>query len=103
MHELIEVPAVEQVLGRAKRFEGNHLVTDVGPFAQAILKFKSISVCEVLGYELAARIGVRIARMQGFWTQTVVNAAEITAEPGRVGILVDYHEDWIHLGDADAA
>src|SRR5947208_1833094 len=61
MHGLIELDNVETLLREAEPFSGgNGLVTGVGDFARSILKFSSISVCEMLGYRLAAALGVRV-------------------------------------------
>ncbi|MFQ5801423.1 MAG: hypothetical protein ACE5JQ_00830 [Candidatus Methylomirabilales bacterium] len=103
MHRLVELDHVEGLLRDAERFSGgNCLVMDVGGFAKSMLKFSSISVCEVFGYQIAAAVGIRVARTQGIWTQQAVNAVGpgspgILAEPGRIGILVEYHDAWANL------
>ncbi|MGH9461123.1 MAG: hypothetical protein ACRD1X_07885 [Vicinamibacteria bacterium] len=98
MHSLLELHDVEQLLGEAERFSGgNGLVTGVGGFARSILKFSSISVCEVFGYLLASALGVRVPRMQAVWTREAVSTNGVDADPGRIGILVEHHEDWIAL------
>jgi hypothetical protein len=100
MHRLIELDNVENLLRNAQSFPGggNGLVVNVGGFAQSILKFSSLSVGEVFGYQMATALGVRVARMQGFWTREPVNAAGTTAEPGRIGLLVEHLVDWVDLG-----
>ena len=99
MRQIIELDYVERLLREAERFSGgNGLVRNVGGFATSILKFSPNSVCEVFGYQIAAAVGVRVPRMQGLWTQKAVNALGIFAEPGRIGILVEYHDDWTALG-----
>ena len=56
----------------------------------AILKFKSGSVCEVIGYQLAAALGVQVPRMQGVWTPTNgVLATGLQYNAFRIGILVE--------------
>jgi len=32
--------------------------------------------------------------MQGFWTPKALRSKQYNADPGRIGILVKYHEDW---------
>ena len=110
VHRLIELGNVEELLRSAERFTGgNGLVSTVGPYPRSILKFSSLSVGEVFGYQIATALGVRVARMQGFWTREAVNAPGTYAEPGRIGVLVEHLADWRDLGrdyaasqDADA-
>jgi hypothetical protein len=111
VHRLIELNNVEELLRSAEGFTGgNGLVSNVGPYSRSILKFSPLSVGEVFGYQIATALGVRVARMQGFWTRRAVNAvAGIYAEPGRIGVLVEHLADWTDLGwdyaatrDADA-
>lgn len=98
MHWLLELHGIEKLLDEAERFlGGNGLVTGVGGFARSIFKFSSISVCEVFGYLLAPAIGVRVPRMQGVWTREAVSTKGVDAEPGRIGILIEHHEDWMAL------
>src|SRR3989442_11013962 len=104
MHAVIELRDVEKVLNDAERVAGgNGLVAGVGGFATSILKFSSISVCEVFGYLIASAFGVRVPRMQAIWTREAVSANGLDAEPGRIGILVEYHEDWTALSRDAAA
>ncbi len=104
MHWLIELHNVERLLSEAEQFSGgNGLVTGVGGFARSILKFSSISVCEVFGYQIASAIGVRVPRMQAVWTREAVRTNSVDADPGRIGILVDHHEDWTALSRDTAA
>ena len=104
MHWLLELHSVEKLLGEAERFSGgNGLVTGVGGFAKSILKFSSISVCELFGYLIAPAAGVRVPRMRGVWTREAVSTNGVDAEPGRIGILVEYHEDWTALHRETAA
>src|SRR6266545_3968196 len=110
MYQLVQFDHVERLLREAETFSGggDGLVRNVGGFATAILKFRSISICEVLGYQIAAAVGIRAARTQGFWTPQSVDAVGpgcpgILAEPGRIGIL-DENADASRLReDADAA
>jgi hypothetical protein len=104
VHRLIELENVDELLRNAESFPGgNGLVVNVGAFARSILKFSLLSVGEVFGYQMAAALGVRVARMQGFWTREAVDAAGTTAEPGRIGVLVEHLADWIDLDWDDAA
>ena len=67
MQTLIAINGVDRLLRAARPFTGgNGLVTSAGSFAESILKFKSISVCEVFGYSLATLIDIRVARAQRF-------------------------------------
>jgi hypothetical protein len=104
VHRLIELNNVEELLRSAERFTGgNGLVSNVGPYSRSILKFSLMSVGEVFGYQMAAALGVQVARMQGFWTREAVDAAGTMAEPGRIGVLVEHLADWEDLGWDDAA
>lgn len=106
MHQLIALDDVNRLLREAQPFSGgNGLVTGVGGLARSILKFSSISVCEVLGYRLAEAVGVRVPRMQGFWSPSPVEVprAGLFAEPGRIGILIEYLDDWMPLRRDHAA
>src|SRR2546427_10791487 len=98
MHRLIELDNVEELLQNSQRFSGgNGLIENIGGLARSILKFNPLSVCEVFGYQMATALGVRVDRMQGFWTTGAVNAAGISARPGRIGIVVEYLDDWCYL------
>lgn len=33
--------------------------------------------------------------MQGFWTPDALDTDTVKSKPGRVGILVEFHEDWM--------
>jgi len=104
MHRLIELDNVEELLRNAEPFSGgNGLVRDVGGFARSILKFSSLSVGEVFGYQMATALGVRVARMQGFWTRRAVDAKGGSVERGRIGVLVQHLADWTDLRFEDAA
>lgn len=95
MHKLIELDNVNKLLnGSCKYGYYDGMVSDVGGFAKSLFKFRETSVCEVFGYQIASAIGVRVPKMQGVWTKEYVRCKEISADPGRIGILVDYHEDW---------
>lgn len=94
MHKLVELHDVERLLIEAEPLAGgNALVTGVGGLARSIFKFDVISVCEVFGYLIAGALGVRVPQMQGVWTQEAVRAESVRADPGRIGILVEYHKD----------
>ena len=95
VHRLIELNNVEELLRSAEGFTGgNGLVSNVGPYSRSILKFSPLSVGEVFGYQIATALGVRVARMQGFWTRRAVDAvAGIYAESGRIGVLVEHLAD----------
>jgi len=41
--------------------------------------------------------------MQAIWTREAVSAKGLDAEPGRIGILVEYYEDWTALSRDAAA
>src|SRR2546422_620780 len=99
VHRLVKLGGVEELLRTAQPFPGggNGLVTDVGGFSRAILKFSELSVGEVFGYEMARALGVRVARMQGVWTMETVNTRTVSAGPGRIGVLVEYLADWEDL------
>ena len=59
MHQLIELDRIEELLRTAESFPGgNGLVVNVGGFTRSILKFSSLSVGEVFGYEMAKPLGV---------------------------------------------
>jgi len=104
VHQLIELDRVEELLRTAESFPGgNGLVVNVSGFTRSILKFSSLSAGEVFGYEMAKALGVRVARMQGFWTREAVNAGGTFAEPGRIGVLVEHLADWSDLGRDYAA
>src|SRR2546427_2930689 len=104
MHRLIELDNVEELLQNSQRFSGgNGLIENIGGLARSILKFSPLSVCEVFGYQMATALGVRVTRMQGFWTRAAVNAVGISARPGRIGIVVEYLADWRNLGRDYAA
>ena len=104
MHWLLELHNVGRLISEADRFSGgNGLVTGVGEFARSILKFSSISVCEVFGYLIASAIGVRVPRMRAVWTREAVSTNGVDADPGRIGILVEHHEDWTALSRDAAA
>ncbi len=104
MHPLIELHNVETPLNEAKEFVGgNILVTGVAGLVKSIFKFDIISVCEVFGYQIASAVGVRVPRMQGFWTQEIVKSGNINADPGRIGVLIEYHKDWTALSRDCAA
>ncbi len=104
VHRLVELTNVEDLLRSAERFlGGNRLVVNVGGFPRSMLKFSSLSVGEVFGYQMATALGVRVARMQGFWTREAVDAADTMAEPGRIGVLVEHLVDWTDLWWDDAA
>lgn len=104
MHRLIELHNIETLLNEAQEFSGeNKLVTGVAGMAKSIFKFDIISVCEVFGYQIASAIGLRVPRMQGVWTKEVVRIGSIYAEPGRIGVLVEYYEGCTQLSRDEAA
>ena len=75
------------------------IVTEATPrVSKSILKFNPTSICEVFGYQIAEAIGVRVPQMQSFWTREAIRSRHHYADPGRVGILVEYHEAWKPLG-----
>jgi hypothetical protein len=104
MHRLVELHNVETLLNEAEKFAGeNGLVTGVAGLAKSIFKFDIISVCEVFGYQIAWAFGVRVPRMQGVWTKEVVRVGSVYADPGRIGVLVEYLEGCTQLSRDDAA
>jgi hypothetical protein len=111
MSQLIELNNVERLLNEAEPITNeaepftasSGLVLDVGGLGKSIFKFKEFSVCEVFGYQLASAIGLRVPSMRGVWTREVVRTAEDRADPGRIGILVEYLNDWKPLSFERAA
>lgn len=93
MHQLIELDDIS-ILTQASRPESNRIVTNVGGFRSAIVKFERISVCEIFGYLIANALGVRVPRMQGFWTKKVVDTGTGCSTAGRIGIFIEYYQDW---------
>jgi hypothetical protein len=78
---------------------GPAVVTEAVPrMPKSIFKFKLGSVCEVLGYQIARAVGVRVPQMQGIWTREAIQRRAEYMAPGRIGILVKYHEDWRRVG-----
>ena len=100
MSELIELHNVARLLEETDRsFVGPDVVTEAVPgMPKSIFKFKLGSVCEVFGYQIAGAIGVRIPQMQGVWAQEAIQSRTEYVAPGRIGILVKYHEDWRRVG-----
>lgn len=102
MSEIIELRNVDKLLEEANSISDPlvpPVVTEAVPgMPKSILKFKSISICEVFGYQIAEAIGVRVPQMQSFWTRKALRSRRYCADSGRVGILVSYHEDWKRLG-----
>jgi hypothetical protein len=104
MHRLIELHSIETLLNEPQKFASeNRLVTGVAGLAKSILKFNITSACEVFGYQIASAIGVRVPSLQGVWTKEVVRIGDIYAEPGRIGVLVEYYEGCPQLSRDDAA
>ena len=57
---------------------------------EAILKFKAFSVCEVIGYQLAAGLGVPVPNMRGIWTPRGGSLGNNCAYGAfRIGILLE--------------
>ena len=57
---------------------------------RAILKFEPGSICEVLGYQLATALGMRVPRMQGVWTPFAGSfGTGYKYKACRVGILIE--------------
>ena len=104
MSEIIELQSVVKLLEKtnSKLIKAPlvpSVVTEAVPgMPKSIFKFKPISVCEVFGYQIAEAIGVRVPQMQGFWIRKALRSRRFDAGPGRIGILVKYHEDWKPLG-----
>jgi hypothetical protein len=98
MSELMELHNVAKLLEETDQSIlgiGLGMVTEAVPgVPKSIFKFKPTSICEVLGYQIAEAIGVRVPKMQGFWTQEAIQSRRHYADPGRVGILVECYEDW---------
>lgn len=105
MAEIIELNRIEMLLAHAQEdIAGNKVIKNPVPgMHEAILKFESTSVCELLGYQIARAFGVRVPRMRGFWTRVAVDFKRTHATPGRIGILVEYYEDWEPVGREKAA
>lgn len=104
MSAIIELCNIPKFLEKNDSFfRGLIMVTeDVRGVPKSIFKFEPISICEVFGYQIAEAIGVRVPQMQGFWTSKALRINQYNADPGRIGILVKYHEDWQPLGREDA-
>jgi hypothetical protein len=100
MSKLIELHNVANLLEETDRARmGPGVVTEGVPgMPKSIFKFKPTSVCEVFGYQIAEAIGVRVPQMQGFWTREAMQSRPPYVDPGLIGILVKYHEDWKPLG-----
>jgi hypothetical protein len=80
----------------------NYLVNGVGGFSRAILKFSTITICEVFGYQIASLVGVCVPRAQGFYAREAIKVRALDSDPGRIGILVDFFSDWRDLSWEDA-
>lgn len=104
MSEIIELTNMPIFLEENNQsFLGSRMLTETVPgVPKSIFKFRLSSICEVFGYQMAEAVGVRVPQMQAFWVSTDVKTGEIKAMPGRIGILVKYHEDWKPLCREDA-
>lgn len=70
----------------------------------AMLKFGDVTVCEVLGYQLAGVVGAPVARMEPVWTDRSVRVGPgDRAQPYRVGIVVEWLGQVRRLGWEEAA
>jgi len=99
----MELSNIPKFLGKSDSNPVLPLVTeDVRGVPKSIFKFEPISICEVFGYQIAEAIGVRVAQRRGFWTSKALRINQWNAGPGRIGILVKYHEDWQPLDREDA-
>jgi hypothetical protein len=70
--------------------------------SQGILKFDVCSVAELFGYQLAAILGMRTPRIEGYWIPESLGQP-YPAPPGRIGALVEYFPDWRRLTWTEAA
>ena len=103
MSNLIKLNNVQELINGGKEYSewsSNKIISGIAPdFDKAIIKFDGISVCEVFGYQIASAIGVRVPRMQGFYSLETVGVIET----GRIGILIEFLEDWKRLSRYEAA
>jgi hypothetical protein len=102
MSELMELHNIAKLLEETDQSIlgiGLGMVTETVPrVPKSIFKFKPTSICEVFGYQIAEAIGVRVPQMQGFWTREAIRSRRHHVDPGWIGILVKYYEDWKPLG-----
>jgi len=98
MSELIGVTTLQKMINHAVPEESGILLDnswkvpgELLDTRYAVLKFKPYSICEVLAYQLANYIGIRVPHFKGIWTRDPikVNRNE-TSGLFRVGILIEY-------------
>lgn len=106
MSKLMELHNIAKLLEEADQLNSHvyrtPVIEGIPGVPKSIFKFKPISICEVFGYQIAEVIGVRVPQMHGFWTPNTSENRLYAVEPGRIGILVKYHEDCKLLGREQA-
>ena len=106
MSELKKIQDLQRLLAEAERPPLGHFAIcgDLVGSRRALLKMKQFSVNEVLGYQLAKAIGVRVPRMQGIWPREAVDVppdGRIAAF--RIGIVIQYLDETSGVSWEDAA
>lgn len=73
---------------------GDHTPVDASVLGlpSALIKYRSTTICEFLGYQLARLAGVDTPQAVGFWLDTQTE----TAEPCRIGIAVSWLDAAVH-------
>lgn len=66
-------------------------------FKRSVLKFKQISCCEVLGYQLALRLGVPMIPAVPVWCPRACRYMGQSAGEGRIGLAIQYCEAFDHV------
>lgn len=99
MTDLVQAD-LRELINTSKPFQNHYLLSgNLLNTEKAILKFTPISICEVIGYQLATFFKVPTPRMQGVWTDSLIQNSSLRAAPYRVGILIEYFEGirYFHL------
>jgi hypothetical protein len=91
----------------AKAAEGPQDIPLVEPpdsgLGVSLMKFDLHSCSEALGYRLAARLAVPVARAEPFWVTDRVTVPPFAAGPGRIGVFVKYLSPLVRISRDVAA
>ncbi len=102
MSNLIKLNNVEELIKKAEEYSWTSKVIDVSSivseFQKAIIKLEDFPICEIFGYQIASALEIRVPKMQGFGVQDKTNSEEF----GKVGILIEYYDDWKCLSREEA-
>jgi len=72
-------------------------------FDHSLVKFKPHGCCEVLGYQLASRIGISVIPAVPIWCPHAFARVDGEVEEGRIGLAIQYLDTFEHVTRKQAA